>query len=392
MALNPKSLAVPTIAATANFGAVLFGLWAISEYATGGEQVALLNLWAVWGIGLGLLGNAGLLSGLSDRAQWYRPRNLRVSAAATIASGAILVPLSRQLFDGRTSWALWGAASVGVLYILGRQRARLTLAKHGATALVVTATENVLRAALLVGVLRVGGAQLGALVICGPLVLSAGAFHLLLRRQASKIELAPRDERRSVAVGLLAGLPAILAYGVVPVMTVLGRTGDLDHVAIAATLLRGPLLLASFAAPWALERVRTIAPAQRRVIIGVSVAVVSLQAIVGVAVPSSGLIALLVSATSAAVAAVAAYTLVAVPRSFRAHPALIAVVAVLAAGAALLVVGGQSNAFAFLPVAVASLMIAALVEATAGQPLVNLHSPSTTVRGAELESTHEKAA
>ena len=120
MALNPKSLAVPTIAATANFGAVLFGLWAISEYATGGEQVALLNLWAVWGIGLGLLGNAGLLSGLSDRAQWYRPRNLRVSAAATIASGAILVPLSRQLFDARTSWALWGAVSVGVLYILGR--------------------------------------------------------------------------------------------------------------------------------------------------------------------------------------------------------------------------------------------------------------------------------
>lgn len=367
MTRDVKSLTIPAVAAAANFASVLVGLWAISRFATGGAQLALLNLWAVWGIALGLLGNAGLLSATLDGQRWYRRRNIAVGTTGAILTGLMLLPLSTHLLNSKISWAVLAAVSVGVTYLLGRQRGALAAARRGAVALVVTAAENVLRAMLVLGVLLADQAALGALAICAPLLVSLVIFAILVRRESPSIDGKPTPGHRPVAVGLLAGTPAVLAYGIVPVLTLLDYTDELDQVALAATLLRGPVVLAGFLAPWLLEQISELNTRAWRVIMLGGFVVALCQALIGFALEANGSVALISSAAAAAVCAVGAYVLVTVrPQGLRRSPGPIGVVALAVSLLVLIVLRGQPSSLTFLPVAAGSLIIAAFVDAGEG--------------------------
>ena len=147
----------------------------------------------------------------------------------------------------------------------------LTLRCEGENALAVTAGENVLRLAALLfafAVLEdVGTAHVIAVV--APLAVSVLALDLLSSRPHPKGSLDTTGQQ-SVPFGLLAGVPSLLAYLVVPALSILGTTDDLDAFAIASSLGRGPLLIATFAAPALLQTLYStrMAAALRRVRLG----------------------------------------------------------------------------------------------------------------------------
>ena len=381
--MSPQSnrrLITLAVATFANFGAVLVGLWAISRHASGDDQIALLNLWAAWGISLGLVGQVGLISGVLDRRGWYENRNLSWAAGAVVLTTVVLLPARSQLFAGRGAWALIAGAMAGLLYLLGRQRAALSLRQRGVSAVVVTAVENVLRAVLLTAVLVADQPSFGAAAIATPLVIS---FFIFSRLSEDRLELSDvaMTESRSVAVSLLAGIPAVLAYGVVPVLTLLGNVEDLDQVAFAATLLRGPLIIAGFLAPWFLERVSQLEASWRHRIVVLALVAVAAQILV--AFLPAGIATfwlLLLAAAAAALAAVSAYLLVVlspIDITFK--------VAVFAGGSALVAYAVTSiilreapSHWSFSAVAVASLAVIAIVEAARAAKHPRVESPEAS--------------
>lgn len=355
---------VALVAATAaNFGAVLVGLWAISRFSNGDDQVALLNLWATWGIALGLIGQFGLISGVLDRRSWSSTRNVAWAFGCGSASLVVLLPLDDHLFAGRGSWTFIAAVMAGALYLLGRQRGALSIRQRGLSAVVVTAAENILRVAFLTGVLLIDRPALGSIAIVAPMALSFVGF-AWLAQGGLELESAALTETRSIAVSLLAGVPAVLAYGVVPILTVLGNVDQLDVVAFAATLLRGPLIVAAFLAPWFLQRNTELSAKWRRGII-VAAALSVIGHVGFVAVPGIGdTPALLLAACAAACTAAAAYLLVILsPRAISGKTALTAAaVAVVTWTATSVVLRDGPNDRAFFGVAFASLAIVAIVQ------------------------------
>ncbi len=357
------------LATIANFGAVLVGLWAISSFSKGADRVALLNLWATWGVLLGMVGQVGLLSGVLDHKEWRAPRNSAWAGGVTLLVGVALLPVRSTLFAAHESWVAVAAIMGGALYILGRQRGALSLRQRGASALVVTSLENVVRAVLLSSVLIAGRPSLGSIAIAGPLLISFAAFDRLIATRPN-LAVAPVDRPavdgpRSIAVSLLAGVPAALAYAVVPLLTLFGNTANIDRIAFAATILRGPLIIGGFLAPWFLERSPELKASWRNRLAATATIAVALQ--IGGAfmfarvsgIGNDGLASLLLQSVAASTAAAAAYLLVMLsPKRITAQTATAAgVLALVTAVVTLWLVSAEPSGLSFIGVGLASLAI-----------------------------------
>lgn len=375
--LNRRSVSLG-VATAANFGAVLVGLWVISRYSSGDDQVALLNLWAAWGIALGLLGQVGLISGVLDRQEWVSQRNILWAVLVAVLIIAVLAPVRRQLFPQNELWVVFAGVMAGALFVLGRQRADLSLRQRGVSAVAVTAAENVIRALFLTVVLVTDRPTLGAVAIAAPLAVSLVVFASL-----SAGDLEPKTsamgESRSVAVSLLAGVPAVLAYAVVPILTLFGSVEALDLVAFAATLLRGPLILAAFLAPWFLGRVPQLNRQWRRHILFAAALSTAVQVVFGLTSNFDGALPLLVSAVLASVTAVTAYLLVVLsPSGISTNIAISSgTAAIVAATSTMFVLRDQPTYLAFLGVGFASLLIVVMVSTSNSQAEPNGAPPAS---------------
>lgn len=365
---DPRTVAIPGVAAVTNFAAVLGGLWLISRYSTGQTQISLLNLWAIWGIGLGFFGQAGLLSAVLDGRPWLSRRTVAPTLIISAATATATFPAVGPLFGGHISWLLIGSASTGLLYLLGRQRGRLTSQRRGHLALIVAAGENLLRLGLVSLAAATDSFSFGALAICGPLLVS---FAIFARLTTGSPEPKPSGahEVRSTAMGLLSGVPAILAYGLVPALTLVARTERLDQIALASTVLRGPLILAGFLAPWLLERSGAYPQSQRRAVLLLAAGVLSAQAGVAVFIPLGELSALMTSAACTAIVACCAYFVIAfAPRPLELVTATaVGVGAFGLAGLSMVLLRDQPDHFVFLAVAVGCLFLASFAELFANQ-------------------------
>jgi len=309
-----------TLATLVNFPVVLAGLVAITLGADGNDEIALLNLWALWGIAQGLLGQVAQVSGVLDRRAWTDPRALRLIPQTAVPATLLAFLLADTWFPDH-HW--WWAATLFLLVavvIIGRQRAELIRRLDGTHALVVAALENSIRSTSVI-VLLVASAERdgllgwGAVAIVGPFAVSIA----LLANRIESSDPAPHasvhGERsapaRSVASGILTGLPALAAYAVVPGLTLLGETDDLGSIAIAASLLRGPLLVTTFVAPVLLER--WVVLEAKRIPVGVfliPLVLVGLQVLASVAIDTDSVGQLVVQTVLAGAIAGLTYLLI----------------------------------------------------------------------------------
>ncbi|RZV41857.1 MAG: hypothetical protein EX269_15745, partial [Acidimicrobiales bacterium] len=223
-----------------NFPVVFAGFLIIVWKTDGNDEIALLNLWSSWGILLGLLGQVGLISGFMDRlgptALSVR-RNAMVFAA--LAAVVAFVFRSRLFPDHETWWAAVGFIAAAT-YVIGRQRAEFTLGKDSITAVIIAAGENVVRTVLVLIFILAGSADWGALAIVLPFIVSITVLHSRSPVINPEMERANTTALPSaIEPGILAGMPALAAYAVVPGLSILELTEDLDRIALAAALLRG---------------------------------------------------------------------------------------------------------------------------------------------------------
>lgn len=262
----PRLLAA--VATIFNFPIVLIGLLLIVIGTDGDDTIALLNLWAVWGLANTLLGQIGLLAASTDGRSWVDRRSLELSAGFAVATGVVLGMFRNILFPGHGWWWLIGAVLAAAAHLAGRQRGAMTTRNDGAATVVITAIENLLRVALIGVVVLVGTDAIApaSLAIAAPFVLTIAIQARRLQPGDVDALASPKGNATPVAIGVLAGLPGVSAYGLVPALTLLGDVEDLDEIAFAVSLLRGPLIVAVFASAWLLERLRrhrvsTTAPA-----------------------------------------------------------------------------------------------------------------------------------
>jgi hypothetical protein len=242
------------LATVANFPLVFLGILAIATQSSGDQEIALLNLWAIWGFLQALLGQVGLATAVLDRMAWNAPPILARAAGAGVLTIAIVAPLRSRLFPGHERWVLAAGAAAFAVFLIGRLRGDRSLAGDGVSTVVVTAAENLLRTALLLVLLLADRGSIADLAIVAPFLLSIVALEQRRHRRPAG---APGNDAASsparVWGGVLVGLPAVAAYALVPGLTLLDEVADLDAVSIATSLLRGPLLVATFASAWILQ-------------------------------------------------------------------------------------------------------------------------------------------
>ena len=130
------------LATIINFPVVFVGLVAIATQASGDAEISLLNLWAAWGIALGLLGQLGLVSGYLDREAWTAAGPLKVTAAVGIIAGALAFSVRSRVFPDNEWWWSLVALVAATVFLIGRQRAQRSLDGDGLFALAITAVEN----------------------------------------------------------------------------------------------------------------------------------------------------------------------------------------------------------------------------------------------------------
>ncbi|MGI9607916.1 MAG: hypothetical protein ACR2P0_17440 [Acidimicrobiales bacterium] len=292
MTTRQSSSMAGVFATAINFPVVFAGLIVIATQANGDSEIALLNLWAAWGIALGLLGQLGLVSGYLDRESWTSVGSLKIAAAAGIIGGALVFALRSSLFPSHEWWWILVGIVAATVFLVGRQRAQRTLAGDGVYALVVTAIENVVRAFLVVIAVAFTDVDSNPIWVAIAIVAPFAASIVLLEmRERAGVPMTSLDDVKSptlasgsLVTGLLAGVPAVAAYALVPALSVIDATADLDAFAVASSLLRGPLLVASFAAPWLLETIGTMFGSAARLDLVAPAGLLAVQMIVGVVV------------------------------------------------------------------------------------------------------------
>ncbi len=304
-------------ASTINFGAILVGLFLIVWATSGNDEIAILNLWSAWGLFLGLFGQIGLISGVLDGTHWRSGRVFGHAALYLTLGAAGAAALRDRLFPEHGNW--WVAVGIVALstYLIGRRRSELTRQNRGSVALWIAAAENVARAVLLGIAFLIGGANvafgadLAVVAIVAPFALSIVLLNRVDDPDLSATETGTEAaSTAAMLVGVLAGVPALLAFGVVPALSVLERTDRLDLLAIAVMVARAPLVLGGFISPLILETDRTVGARTRWSISGVAGVAVLIQVLWLVTTNTNEIVNLAVLAVAAAASAGAGYVLV----------------------------------------------------------------------------------
>ncbi len=335
-----------------NFPVVFAGLVAITIGANGDDKVALLNLWALWGIAQGLLGQVTQVGAVLDGRSWTDWRGLRIVPPVAVGTAVATILVSDRLFPGHPNWWIACFLLVIAVAVIGRQRGELARRLDGTTAVVIAALENSIRSAVVIMLLIAasdsnGLLDWGSVAIVAPFVVSMA---LLANRieSGSPVEAdgPPVERPTSIVGGVLTGLPALAAYAVVPGLSLLDRTDDLGAIAIAASLLRGPLLVATFLAPVLLERwvvgpTRSL-PAFWSV---VPLAIVVAQAAVGLVTDEGSRSELVVQTVLAGLAAAAVYLLVlrSLPHLAASHTGAMAIGAAIGVFVVVLAVASRAD-------------------------------------------------
>ncbi len=242
---------VGVLATALNFPLVFIGILAITTQTDGDQEIALLNLWALWGFLQALLGQVGLATAVLDRLRWNVPSVLARAGLLALTAGLLVGPFRSRLFPGQERWTAAVMVTAGAVFLIGRLRGGRSLAGDAVSTVVITAVENLVRTTLLLLILAADRDPVADVAIVGPFLLSI----ILLHRRGREGDLGPAESSSPARIwsGVLAGLPAVAAYAVVPGLTLLGTVDDLDAYSIATSLLRGPLLVATFASAWIVQ-------------------------------------------------------------------------------------------------------------------------------------------
>ncbi len=246
---------VGVLATALNFPLVFIGIVAITTQTDGDQEIALLNLWALWGFLQALLGQVGLATAVLDRLRWNVPAVLARAGLLSLAAGLLVSPFRGRLFPGHERWIAAVMVTAGAVFLIGRLRGGRSLAGDAVSTVVITAGENLVRTSLLLLILAAGRDPIADVAIVGPFLVSI----VFLHRRSGEGDAGRADSSSPARIwsGVLAGLPAVAAYAIVPGLTLLGTIDDLDAYSIATSLLRGPLLVATFASAWIVQGLRS---------------------------------------------------------------------------------------------------------------------------------------
>jgi hypothetical protein len=305
------STPVAAIATAVNFPIVLVGLLLIVLGTDGDDSIALLNLWAIWGLANTLLGQIGLLAGSTDGLSWTD----RAVVGRSIVFGVVVsigTALTRgTLFPSHERWWIAAGCLAAAAHTAGRQRGSMAARGDGATTVVFTAFENLVRMTLVGLVVLAGGGAIafGDVAIVLPFAATLTLQHRRLRSRRVVVGPSGGGSPTSVWPGLLAGLPGVAAYAVIPGLTLLDVRADLDAYALASSLLRGPLLVGVFASAWLLDRMRSHAVSIAPLAV-LPVVLVVAQLLVGAVLDLDLVPGLVVHGVAAGLALVSGYTCV----------------------------------------------------------------------------------
>jgi len=308
---RPVTRTTAAAATGLNFPIVLVGLALIVTLTDGGDSVALLNLWSVWGFANTLVGQIGLLSASTDGLAWTDRRVLTRSLLFASAAALLLIPFRDRLFPDHAWWWLAGATIAGAAHAAGRQRGLMTAGNDGASTVVITMFENLTRVVLLCIVLALGGnvLTLAGATIAAPFFLTLAMQGHRLRSGHRNSRIGPTTQPTSISTGVLAGLPGVSAYAIVPGLTLLDEVADLEELAVAVSVLRGPLIVTMFASAWILEQLRRRQRSTRGLTL-LTVTLVLAQLVVGGLVDPSSVVALVAQGACAGTALLAGYVVV----------------------------------------------------------------------------------
>ena len=94
------------IATAANFPIVFVGIIAITAMTSGDDEIALVNLWALWGFLQALAGQIGLVTASLDRRSWRDGSVMVRAASVAVFSGLVVFPFADRLFPGHERWTI----------------------------------------------------------------------------------------------------------------------------------------------------------------------------------------------------------------------------------------------------------------------------------------------
>lgn len=269
----------------ANFALVLVGLVVIARFGDNRLDTGLVNVWSIWGIAHVSIGQSlQVLAAMpastgQPHSSGFSVSNLlgtRLSLVlGVVVVGAVaMIALRSRLFPG-LDWNWPVAAIVGITSasVSGLLRGGLVRRRRAVLSLAVVCVENAARTVLLFVALATSVAD--ALVpwaIVAPFLVSLPAL-LWFNTRAEGADVASPDAAAPSATAGRASLtmvPSLASYALLPLLSALNRLPEtiaVDALAFDAALARGPVQVAVFAAPLALQHMLDKTSGERRVLL-----------------------------------------------------------------------------------------------------------------------------
>lgn len=255
-----------------NFAMVLLGLLAIARFGNARLDTGVVNVWSIWGIAHVSVGQSlQVLTALPGNDE--KPLSQRfplVLGAVAIGAFAVLLLRARLFPNLDANWPAAALVAIAAASVSGLLRGSLVRNRKATLSLGVVCAENAARSLLLLFVLwravpdsissSGSGLQVSDSVvpwaIVAPFLVSIPVLVWLHLKSTYE---RPEDQNSSQATAGRAALtmiPSLASYALVPMLSVLQRLPEaieVDALAFDAALARGPVQVAVFAAPIALQ-------------------------------------------------------------------------------------------------------------------------------------------
>ncbi len=264
----------------ANFAMVLLGLVAIARFGNDRLDTGVVNVWSIWGIAHVSVGQSlQVVTALPDgETPWWRRVPLVVGAVG-IGAVAVLLLRARLFPDLDANWPAASLVAIAAASVSGLLRGSLVHKRKATLSLAVVCAENAARSLLLLVVLW--GAAPGpstdglsdAIVpwaIVAPFLLSLPAL-LWFNRSAGDASTELGQPHASTGRAALTMVPSLASYALLPMLSALDRlpeTVAVDALAFDTAIARGPVQVAVFAAPLALQHMLDSESAHRVALAG----------------------------------------------------------------------------------------------------------------------------
>lgn len=255
---SPMLAAVLTIA---NFALVLGGLVVIARFGSERLDTGLVNVWSIWGIAHVSIGQSlQVLAAMPGSAEATMRARLPLVLATVLLSAVAVVLLRSRLFpDLDWNWPVAAVVGIASATVSGVLRGGLVRRRMAVLSLAVVCAENAGRTLLLLVALGLGIGVADSLVpwaIVAPFLISLPVL-VVLNKGGIGTEAGHSDEAQATTGrAALTMIPSLASYALLPLLSVLDRlpeTIEVDALAFDAALARGPVQVAVFAAPMALQ-------------------------------------------------------------------------------------------------------------------------------------------